>query len=146
MGQQQSVTRADFGRSILLLATAMGFDLDDAILGVYWHALKNVPVDVRREAFARASMQKWFRFPQPADLLTLAAQVVEERRQRAAEQARMLMETCGCSPRGWREVECDGVTRLERCACHTRAVTLIAEAGDPIARPQLAVAVSGEGA
>lgn len=127
--------RAEFGRALSLLAVALGFELDEPTIAVHWHALRSVPVEIRRQAFARASERRWFKFPQPAELKGLAADVVDEQRAVTARQARALMADCpDCqnSP-GWRS---DG-RAVVRCACHVRAVALLAGQPATIARPAL---------
>lgn len=128
MGRVINGERVEFGRSILLLATALGFDLDEAVIGVYWHAMKKIPAEARRQAFADASEVKWFKFPKPAEMVELGARIVASRRQAAA--ARHLAD---CEHTG-HFIE-NSLGRMERCPCWTRAQQAMADVGQPIALP-----------
>lgn len=112
--------RESFGNALLALATSLSFDLDCAVIAVYWHALKDVAPDVRSETMLRASGKSWFKFPQPAHLKDLAAGVIAERKQRAFKA--MLSEDCTvCQGTRWDTRTIDGVERLQRCSCWTTA-------------------------
>ncbi len=126
--------KAQFGESILLLATALGFDLDEAVIGVYWHALKDVPSDLRVETLLEAANRKWFKFPTPADLKKIAAELIETRRKEAFRES--LPADCpDCGGSRWRPVTIDGVERLERCGCWQAAKKAMERVGQPIALP-----------
>jgi hypothetical protein len=122
------MSREQFAHGMLLLATSLQQELDDAQLGVYWHHLKALPVDVRSEVMRKASGMKWFKFPQPGQLKELAAGILEERRKAAAA-----VHLADCTHSGrWIEGE-DGT--LQRCPCHARAMQAMADAGQPLALP-----------
>jgi hypothetical protein len=122
------MSREQFAHGMLLLATSLQQELDDAQLGVYWHHLKALPVDVRSEVMRKASGMKWFKFPQPGQLKELAAGILEERRKAAAAQ-----HLADCTHSG-RWIEGENGT-LQRCPCHARAMQAMADAGQPVALP-----------
>lgn len=116
-----------FAQSLLVLATALSFELDDPTIRVYWHALKSVPSEVRRQALARASEMPWFKFPQPGELKKLATVVWNEQRSAAAQR-----HLADCSHSGhWIDLG-RGMTR---CPCWTRAMQAMQAVGEPVALP-----------
>lgn len=130
MGEARLAERVDFGRGLLLLATALDRELDEPQIGVYWHALKAIPAEIRRETLARASEQKWFRFPQPGELKILAARVVDEKR---AAAARLHLADC---PHSGHWIE--DARGLSRCSCWRRAMTAMSNVGARVALPAAA--------
>ena len=125
---QQSTHRADFGKSMLLLAVSLGFELDEPMVGVYWHALRAIAPEIRREALTLASQQPWRRFPQPGDLRALASGVMKAKREAAA---RLHLE--GCTHAGhWIEDE----QGARRCGCWVQAMAAMEAVGQAIALPE----------
>lgn len=129
MAQSRAVdpARLAFGQAIFALATALSFDLDEAVLGVYWHALKDVPNGLRADVLLEAGNRKWFKFPKPAELKELAAEMMAAKRKAAAA---LHLEGCEHSSHF---IEIDG--RLQRCGCWTRAQRAMADVGQAIALP-----------
>ena len=127
MGAAGVDERVAFGRGLLLLATALDRELDEPEVRVYWHALKGVPADVRREVFAAASERVWRRFPRPGDLKVLAADIIRTRREAAA---RLHLADCA-HPGHWLE---DGAA-VRRCPCWGLAMAAMAAVGEPLALP-----------
>lgn len=128
MAQQTPATeRVNFGNSLLALATALGFDLDEAVIGVYWHALRDLPDALRVETLLEAGNRKWFKFPKPAELKTLAADLMAEKR---AAAAAIHLEGCDHDSHF---IEVDG--RNKRCPCWERAQLAMQAVGQAIALP-----------
>lgn len=115
MGEASVDERREFGRGLLLLATALDRELDEPQVALYWATLKRVPVEIRRLMLLRAAEQAWKRFPQPAELKALAADVASERRAAAAQRHLALCEHSG----HWME---DEHGRMTRCPCWRRAM------------------------
>lgn len=137
---RHSTGRVAFAEAIFALATALSFDLDEAVIGVYWHALKDVPDGLRADVLMEAGNRKWFKFPKPAELKTLAAEIVASRRDAAYRAS--LPATCGTCGHGkahtgarWKEVTVNGVTRLTTCDCRTAALQAADRVGQAIALP-----------
>lgn len=137
MGERRiNPDRESFGVALLALATALSFDLDQAVIGVYWNALKDLPNEVRTAAFLKASEQRWFKFPQPAQLRTIAAELLTERRKAAFYGMLPPGDTCpDCHGSRWKTVEINGVPRESRCDCWTAALQAAERVGQAIALP-----------
>lgn len=130
---EQSLLRADFGKSLALLAVTLGFELDEPTIGVYWHRLRAIPPEIRREAFGIVADQPWRRLPQPGELKAACAGVMQAKRKAAAA-----LHLSGCEHSGhWIE---NGQGRHQRCPCWTRAMQAMDQVGQAIALP----AVAGE--
>lgn len=137
MGERRvNPDRESFGKSIFALATALGFDLDRAVISVYWHALRELPGEIRTAMFLKASEQRWFKFPQPAQLKTIASELVAERRKTAFWNSLPPGDTCpDCRGSRWRSVVVNEVERLERCPCWQAALKAADRVGQAIALP-----------
>lgn len=128
MGAAINPERIAFGQSMMLLATSLQQELDEAQLGVYWHHLKTLPAWLRSETMAKASGMTWFRFPQPGQLKVVADGILETRRTRAAQ---VHLAHCTHSSR-WIETD----RGLARCPCHILAVQAMAQVGERLALAQ----------
>jgi hypothetical protein len=122
-----SIQRADFGKSLALLAVSLGFELDEPTIGVYWHTLRAIQPEIRREAFGQAAEQPWRRLPQPGELRALCAKVSRGKREAAA---RVFLADCPHSGH-WVDTP-DGV---QRCSCWTQAMHAMETVGQAIALP-----------
>lgn len=101
---------------------------------IYMRTLKHVPSGILVSAIERAlETEEWF--PEPAKLLNIAADVIEE--QRRAVAAKWLTDCEECHGSRWRGITVDGVERLERCGCWQRAMAEMAAIGEPLKRKSL---------
>lgn len=102
---------------------------------IYMRTLKNVPSSILVSAIEKAlELEEWF--PEPAKLLNYAADLVEEGRKAVAEK--WLTDDCEeCHGSRWVGLIVDGVRRESRCGCWKRAITEMAEIGQPLKRKQL---------
>jgi hypothetical protein len=125
MGEAERVA---FAEGLMLLATSLDKDIDSAQVAVYWHHLKTVPAEVRREVFTLASGMKWFGMPQPGELKALAAGVMQARRKAAAA---LHLESCTHSSH-WIDTD----KGLVRCPCWTQAKRAMDAVGQPIVLPE----------
>ena len=102
---------------------------------IYMRTLKHVPSTILVAAVEKAlEVEEWF--PEPAKLLNIAADLIEEGRRAIAQK--WLGEDCEeCHGSRWRGITVDGVERLERCGCWTRAMTEMAAIGQPLRRKAL---------
>lgn len=127
---------------LALLTASLRQEVDAVQVKAYLRGLKDIPADVVLEgadelirAISAQPMGKRY-FPTVPDWFAACASVVDERRKRAARQARALQETCdACHGSGWADAE--GPNAVERCWCAKRAIQLLEEAGDAISRPAL---------
>lgn len=124
---QPTPGRVAFAQAIFALATALSFDLDEAVISVYWHALKDVPDALRAETLMEAGNRKWFKFPKPAELKELAATLMAAKRKAAAA---LHLEGCDHSSHF---IEIDG--KNQRCPCWERAQLAMESVGQAIALP-----------
>lgn len=127
---QQTPTpdRVNFAKALFALATALSFDLDEPVVGVYWHAMKDLPDALRVETLLEAGNRKWFKFPKPAELKTLAAELMAEKRKAAAA---IHLESCTHSSQ-WTENE---QGKQVRCPCWKRAQEAMERVGQAVALP-----------
>lgn len=125
--------REDFSKSMALLAVSLGFELDEPTIGVYWHSLRMIPAEIRREAFHLAIDRKWFKFPQPGELKALAAEVVSKKRQAAAA---LHLADCPHGAAHWLEDDHGNV--IGRCPCWKAAQMAMDAVGQAIALPAVA--------
>lgn len=101
---------------------------------IYMRTLKHVPSAILVAAVDKAlETETWF--PEPAKLLEIAADLVEEGRRAAA--AKWLTDCEECHGSRWREITVDGVARLERCGCWQRAMAEMAAIGEPLKKKAL---------
>lgn len=124
--------RTDFSKAMALLAVSLGFELDEPTIGVYWHALRMIPPDVRREAFAAAVDQKWYRLPQPGELKQLAHAVQQAKRSAAA---RRHLQDC---PHSGHWIQDARGNVAGRCPCWKAATAAMEAVGQAVALPQYA--------
>lgn len=104
---------------------------------IYMRTLKHVPSAILVSAIERALEQETW-FPEPAKLLAHAADIIEEKRDAAWRKWMGDGQECvECHNSRWITLEVDGVSRLKRCGCWTRAMQEMAEVGEPIKRKQL---------
>lgn len=123
--------RVDFARAMTVLATALQQELDEAVIGVYWNRLKDVPHALLMAAFGKALERRWFRLPQPAELKLIAAEIASERRQLAAAAA-----LADCPHSGhWLTNDRGDVTG--RCGCWKAAQLAMEHAATAVVRPML---------
>lgn len=119
--------RDEFGDALLQLAVSLGFEVDEPTAAVYWHQLKAVPREIRREGFNQAASMPWRRLPQPGELKALCAGV-----QRAKREAAARLHLADCTHSGhWIDTDL-GMTR---CPCWTRALQAMDAVGQAIALP-----------
>lgn len=103
---------------------------------VYLLTLQDVPRDILALGVTRLLEQGVTWMPKPGDIKSACADVADERRKRAAEFAKTLLEDCpDCHGSGWADAE--GPNAVIRCRCLTRSLELMAEAGQVITRPAL---------
>ena len=102
---------------------------------IYMRTLKHVPSAILVSTIEKAlETEEWF--PEPARLLAIAADLVDEGRKAVAEK--WLGTDCEeCHGSRWRSITVDGVERLERCGCFRRAMQEMAEVGHPLKRKAL---------
>lgn len=105
---------------------------------IYMRTLKHVPSAIMVSTIEKAlETEEWF--PEPAKLLNIAADVIDEGRK--AISAKWLTDDCeDCHGSRWVGVEVDGVRRETRCGCWRRAMAEMAELGEPLKRKQLPAA------
>jgi hypothetical protein len=128
--------REDFATALLALGTALGFSIDVPVIRVYWYALKELPSELRIHTLMIAGKRKWFKFPQPSELNTIAAELMAQRRKVAFAHALPKGASCPtCHGSRWREIEIDGVARNERCPCWQAALQAADRVGQMIALP-----------
>lgn len=126
----------NFARALMALATALGFDLDEAVVGVYWHALKDLPDDLRVETLLECGNRKWFKFPKPADVKELAAGLMDAKRKRVFFATLPPGDTCPtCFGTRWKTVNVNGVNREDRCDCWKAAMQAMDRVGQAVALP-----------
>lgn len=125
----QSLQRADFGKSLALLAVSLGFELDEPTIGVYWHRLRAIPAEIRREAFAIVADQPWRRLPQPGELKAACAGVMQAKRSAAA---RLFLADCD---HGSAHMVENAQGRMEKCGCWKAAQLAMEQVGQAIALP-----------
>lgn len=109
------------------------FSKQDAV--IYMRVLKFVPSAILVEAVDEMlSAEKWF--PEPSTVLKYCADIVDAKRKEACK--RWLGTDCeDCHGSRWREIDVDGVSRLERCGCWKRAMLEMDQIGQPLPRPAL---------
>ena len=135
--------RRVFADAMQHLAGAYRHELTDEAIRVYWHAIKDVPLEIRHVGMQRCTLTLKF-FPTVAELRTACCDVVDERRKAAAVQAKALTEKCpDCHGSGLRDIPGQR-NAVEKCTCVTRALALVQAAGDPLARPALPPSTDSE--
>lgn len=136
MGQPLNAEKARFAESLAALALSLGFELDEPQYEFYWRTLADVPEDIRSEAMFACTNRKWFKFPQPAEMKAVAADVVDHRRKDAFRK--MLASDCTvCHGSRWASTIVDGKESLRRCQCWTVAMKAMKAVAEPIERPKL---------
>jgi predicted urease superfamily metal-dependent hydrolase len=129
--------RQQFAKALDHLAAAYRHEMVDEAVAVYWHALKDIPLEIRAEGMSRCAATLKF-FPTVAELRTACCDVVDERRKRAAVTAKVIQEGClVCLGTGWQNVTVNGELKAARCDCFKRALKLVQDAGQAIQRPAL---------
>lgn len=133
MGKSPSLTelKNEFAHGLLVVAQALGFDLDSPTISVYWRVLEKIPREIRKIAFAEAIERQWFKMPQPAELKTVAIEIMMQKRVDAANR---IFEKCP-HPGHWLENAQGAVTG--RCACWHKAQDAMAAIGEPPALPAI---------
>lgn len=126
--RQINPQEAAFGEALFAVATALSFDLDAPVIAVYWHAMKAVPHPLRVEAVNECANRTWFKFPKPAEIKAVAAELMAKKRKAAAA---LHLDTCEHSSHFIENER----GQLERCPCWKRAQEAMASVGQAIALP-----------
>lgn len=109
----------------------------------YMLTLQDVPRDILALGVSRLIEQGITWMPKPGDIKAACCDVVDERRATAARLAQALKDDCpDCQGTGWANVE--GPNAVVKCSCVKRALQLVREAGEAIARPALPAASDSE--
>ena len=103
---------------------------------VYMLTLQDVPRDILALGVSKLLEDGVTWMPKPGDIKHACADIVDEMRTVAARVAKSLQEDCAdCHGSGWANAE--GPNAVVKCRCVTCGLELLAQAGNPIARPTL---------
>jgi hypothetical protein len=130
----ERVAFAQLLRPLVIASRVKDFTAAEA--SVYMLTMEDVPREVVIDAVTRLLREGVTWMPKPGDLKHACCAVVDARRLSAARQAKALQEDCpDCRGSGWADAE--GPNAVVRCNCIKRALELVAEAGEALARPAL---------
>jgi len=138
--RQDRAHRAEFSRFMApLVAASRTKNFTEAEALAYLLSLADVPRDVLGEAVTRMLESGVTWMPRAGDIRSACCDVIDQRRQVAARQAKALAEDCQeCEGTQWKRLEgVDGFERVTRCRCFTRGLELVTQAGAALKRPAL---------
>lgn len=127
---------------LALLTLSLRQEVDSVQVRAYLRGLRDIQADIITDGADRlirdlATVPAGKRyFPTVPDWIAACADIVDERRQAVARQAKALQADCPeCHGTGWANTE--GPNAVVRCRCHQRAQEVMASVVAPIRRPAL---------
>ena len=85
----------EFFAELLALAEALDVELSDRRMEIYWRVLEEYDWPTVQRALAEAMRRKWYKFPQPGELVELIEGSPEEQAEMAWQQAQDAMAVVG---------------------------------------------------
>lgn len=127
------MTFDEFKRIVVPLAVQLGAEWDQPTWKLYHRSVENIPMPLFVSAIDTAGQTRT-KFPSAAQVREIA-----EAQRQLLIKANPYDGCCECEDRkGWREIEIDGVKRMERCPCSRRYIAKLAGLGvttEPLALP-----------